>query len=479
MTAYLMDTYRKFTALLATLAIAAPALAIDDGNRDHAFNSPLGFGHHHLSYDLNRPNDALVDDNQNVLMAGIASAGSLFTYGTLIRLQPNGEVDLAFGPAAHPGVVRLLVDGRSTEIKAITRDAYGRIVVAGNTYTTTMGVSAFVGRLESDGSLDATFGTGGFWIGRLYAFNDVIVDVDHGGRILAAGRVNTTTGRDMVVVGLQPSGSLDTTFGSGGVKQINFGSQPVIDSSYDDATELLLPEYGGIVVAGSSTESGTTIERIAIAHLDSDGALGTGGFGEGGKVRIGLDWCEGHDGIDSLETRAVVLTSVSGSYRFLIGAQGDEFSCDDRMASVVVALDSAGQLDTSYGNAGHTAARYFSDEPDPESLRDLIVDGDHILLVGSGQQTDGRTRLGVARLKSDGSRDPVFAGDGVGLYDLRQTGSTEGCAIALQHPYPGQEARPIAVGAWYPEPATSPSYANFIAVRLVSDRIFGHGYQNN
>lgn len=57
--------------------------------------------------------------------------------------------------------------------------------------------------------------------------------------------------------------------------------------------------------------------------------------------------------------------------------------------------------------------------------------------------------------------------------------STEGCAIALQHPYVGQDARPIAVGTWYPEPATSPSYANFIAVRLVSDRIFGHGYQNN
>ena len=108
-----------------------------------------------------------------------------------------------------------------------------------------------VARLNPDGQLDATFGSG---IGRVTIdFGGVdlarAVAVQQDGKIVVAGRSNTGGGSgasNFAVARLMPNGALDTSFGSSGKQSIDFG--------YDDyATGLAIQRDGKIVVVGTAT----------------------------------------------------------------------------------------------------------------------------------------------------------------------------------------------------------------------------------
>jgi uncharacterized delta-60 repeat protein len=99
------------------------------------------------------------------------------------------------------------------------------------------------------------------------------------GRIVAAGFAVSQNGgvQNFAVTRYTASGVLDTSFGAGGVTQIDFGS------CCQSANKVLLQPNGKIITVGyANTESSDS--DFLLARLTSDGSLDST-FGAGGKVR--------------------------------------------------------------------------------------------------------------------------------------------------------------------------------------------------
>src|SRR5262249_8500489 len=140
---------------------------------------------------------------------------SLGSNAFVYRLNKNGSLDATFDGDG----VAVLDSGAIDQALALTVQRDGKIVVAG----TRNGVDALVYRLSSQGSLDTTFGRGGVVTidsGRAEFAQGVAVQPD--GKIVVTG-FSTAAVSDAVVYRLTPAGALDSTFGRGGTVTIDDG----------------------------------------------------------------------------------------------------------------------------------------------------------------------------------------------------------------------------------------------------------------
>src|SRR5262249_32113701 len=137
---------------------------------------------------------------------------------------------------------------------------------------------------NSNGTLDTTFGNGGLVITTFNsqgAFASALV-LQPDGKILAAGTkyINFTSDEssdtDFAIARYNTDGSLDTTFGVGGEVATDFNQHN------DDALAVILQADGKIVAVGDAT-SLTTFIDFALARYLPDGSLDTT-FGAAGKV---------------------------------------------------------------------------------------------------------------------------------------------------------------------------------------------------
>src|SRR5262249_28382805 len=147
------------------------------------------------------------------------------------RLNTNGTLDTSFGSG---GIVFTQL-GTSTSTDrpfdlSIQKD--GKIVVAGQS---SYGVSRAFGLVrynvgvagQPDGSLDNTFGSGGIVLTpTTFDLDDMALQAD--GKIVVVAQSAGSSGdnfqmaRYNVGVAGQPDGSLDSTFGSGGIATITY-----------------------------------------------------------------------------------------------------------------------------------------------------------------------------------------------------------------------------------------------------------------
>ncbi len=190
----------------------------------------------------------------------IVVVGSADTSFGIARLNPDGTPDTGFG---FGGKLTTSFGGASATANGVVIQTDGRIVVAGATQTN--GNNQFaVARYLTNGTLDFAFGTQGkatFAFGvpgfRDYA-NAVALQPD--GKILLAGTVYSNS-VDFCLVRLNTNGTLDTTFGNGGMAETDFPS-----GLYDEAYALALQPDGRIIVVGGAY-SGTVITNLTSAEL--------------------------------------------------------------------------------------------------------------------------------------------------------------------------------------------------------------------
>jgi uncharacterized delta-60 repeat protein len=100
------------------------------------------------------------------------------------------------------------------------------------------------------------------------------------GKIVAVGTTATNvtgTGQAFVLARYYPNGTLDTTFGSGGLQVAPF------NSAISEATAVAIDANGFIIVAGLTTPTGTSQECFALAVFNPDGSLNNE-FGNNGLV---------------------------------------------------------------------------------------------------------------------------------------------------------------------------------------------------
>jgi len=190
----------------------------------------------------------------------------------LARYNPDGSLDSSFGTG---GQVTTEVSGIDQAF-ALAVQADGKLVAAGIAGNPT---DFALFRYNPNGSLDSTFGTGGTVItdfgGSSDQANALVVRRD--GKLVAAGQTHSATGAfDFALARYNPNGSVDSTFGRGGMVITDIGS------STDQANALAVQADGRLVAAGQ-TRTATGAFDFALARYNLNGSLDPS-FGRRGTV---------------------------------------------------------------------------------------------------------------------------------------------------------------------------------------------------
>jgi uncharacterized delta-60 repeat protein len=208
----------------------------------------------------------------------IVAAGDVGTaaqaYFALARYDLSGSLDTSFGSS---GKVVTNISASNLELNTVLASVVqgdSKIVVAGGTLPTANGNDEFaLARFNTDGRLDATFGSGGVVLTSVgnYAIARAVA-LQSNGDIVAGGESNSFDGV-FTLARYNPNGALDTSFGSGGIVRTQ------INGPYSDVLNGLAvqPTDGKIIAVGS--ESGLS----ALARYNVDGSLDVT-FGSGGIV---------------------------------------------------------------------------------------------------------------------------------------------------------------------------------------------------
>jgi uncharacterized delta-60 repeat protein len=135
----------------------------------------------------------------------------------LVRSNPDGTLDASFG---NGGVVTTHISGngpgRDDSVAGMAIGSLGRIVAVGVCPWDCGPFDFELARYNSDGSLDATFGNGGIVTTHVGPYGSVdssqAVSIDGLGRIVVAG-YSDAGDPHLVLARYNPDGSLDNTFG--------------------------------------------------------------------------------------------------------------------------------------------------------------------------------------------------------------------------------------------------------------------------
>jgi len=317
-----------------------------------------------------------------------------------------GDLDSSFGAG---GVVAHSVGAaENSRVEAIAVQQDGKIVATGDS---NRGEDGFLlARYLRDGSPDPSFGNGGYVETHFPdAASADAVAVQPDGKIVVAG--SETPGGDIrsvfALARYSPDGSLDTSFGTGGITTTAIPEQSSPSSAGAEALAIL---PGGEILAGGSAGFETDAITLptsffALVRYKPDGSVDPT-FGQSGIVQTRFD---GNLGLWGIAVRPDGKIVAAGT------ASGPGHGLTyHRMALALYKPD--GALDTAFGHLG-TAA----------SSATLNYDGGPSTLQDGGIVVAGETHNGfpvLARYTAGGRLDPTFGKEGFRKITRLHGGST-------------------------------------------------------
>lgn len=169
---------------------------------------------------------------------------------TLIRLTTTGSLDPSFGTAGKATFTLPIGSGGGYSLALL---ADGKILVGGSSDTTPgivfgppPGAEFALVRFNADGSIDSTFGSGGLVVSPTGPYDQVVESfaLQDDGFIIAAGTSRDTPNSGFVLVRFQPDGTRDPSFGTGG------RVDTTVPSSFRGEMAIVLQPDGDIVLGG-------------------------------------------------------------------------------------------------------------------------------------------------------------------------------------------------------------------------------------
>jgi uncharacterized delta-60 repeat protein len=156
-------------------------------------------------------------ENGNILLAGTSSlSGGMYDQGVVVRLLPDGTLDATFGTNGSTTVQ--LTATTSDNFRSMVVLPSGRIVAAGHSYFD-FAESLLLAAFTPDGALDPGFADGGIHSGT--SINEAFDLVASADRLYIGGRISTD-GYDAAIACFDHSGVLQTEFGTGGMVSANY-----------------------------------------------------------------------------------------------------------------------------------------------------------------------------------------------------------------------------------------------------------------
>jgi uncharacterized delta-60 repeat protein len=349
----------------------------------------------------------VVEPNGKIVLGGDITNASGNGEWALKRFNPDGSVDTAFGsagtvhaPSAFPGGIN------GSYLSGLAIDANNKIVAVGYA-----NYEFAVARYNTDGSLDSTFGNGGFVLTKVTYQKKQPFEQAQAVAIQADGKIDVggfiTLSNDyfaqFALLRYNPDGTLDTSFGNQSPKNgVNITPAFGGSSDWSDmATALAIQADGNILLAG-----GTRFARsptppypsMAVARYLSSGtaagqldpSFGTGGIAT--FVPPGAQAGEA-EGILVQSNGAIVL----GGYATVIGA----------WHGVLARLQTNGQLDTTFGDSGAAISSIYVGR---SQLGETIAQGANgDLLISQNSQSTGA----VEAYLPSGAVDTSFGSAGI------------------------------------------------------------------
>ncbi|WP_367154481.1 hypothetical protein [Methylomonas sp. HYX-M1] len=218
---------------------------------------------------------ALLQQKNGLLVAGgyteTASAGYDFA---LVRYTAAGELDKSFD---SDGIVSSDFAGKDDVAYALVGQADGKLVAAG--YSNNGSRDSFaLARYNSNGSLDATFGTAGKVVTTFRGNGDrayaLIRQTD--GKWVAVGSSGNGNDDDVALARYGGNGQPDTSFGNGGKVVTAVGSG-------NEAAYAVIQQFDGKLLVAGYTEKGNGNVDFLLVRYNANGSLDSS-FGSGGKL---------------------------------------------------------------------------------------------------------------------------------------------------------------------------------------------------
>ncbi len=298
----------------------------------------------------------------------IIVGGDLTSYNSapeysVARLNTDGSLDASFNPVGT---------GLNARVRALAIDSSGKIIVGGDFTTYNVTSEPSIARLNTDGSLDATFGSTGAGLSSLVK----ALVIDSSGKVIVAGTfVNYNGTPEHSVARLNTDGSLDVTFNPGAALN-SWVNAVAIDSS------------GKIIVGGDFTDYNVTSE-IYIARLNTDGSLDATFNPVGGGL-----------------ANDVYALTIDSSGKIVV--VGDFISYNGTPEPGVARLNTDGSLDATFNPTAGVGLNSW--------VNALAIDSSGKIIVGGHFTSYNITpEFYVARLNTDGSLDTTFNPTGTGL----------------------------------------------------------------
>jgi len=163
----------------------------------------------------------------------------------LTRLRPNGSLDNSFGTT---GNVAVNIGGIAAELHAVAVQPDGKVVVAGWYTNPSNTREAMVLRYNTDGTPDATFGTGGVAHVTTYSGGDAAYGLTllPDGKVVVLGTTYTSNSSMLFAARFTPAGAPDPTWGNTGAVTLD------IHTNYDIASAAVVQPDGKLVVAANT-----------------------------------------------------------------------------------------------------------------------------------------------------------------------------------------------------------------------------------
>ncbi len=311
------------------------------------------------------------------------------------RYKPNGTLDTTFGGDGK--VITNISSSTYDRGRAIALYPDGKIVVAVSTSTSNLTVVRYL----SNGSLDTSFGSGGVVshsIGTGHS-NWSDMEIQNDGKIILVGQKKDGSNYKSVVIRLNFNGSIDSAFeGNDGV------GVDLADNQFDDKTGFM--DYG--------------MESFSKVKIDSNGNIWTCGWArqiEGASKTNRATFARISSTGSVLASTVVNLgygsescggIDLVGTTHAYIG--GYTNNSDDKRDLGIAKLAANGSFDTSFGGNGKTLV----DMGGSDEFRGVAVQADGKIVVTSNTLGD----FAVARLNIDGTLDTSFSDDGINLIDF-------------------------------------------------------------
>jgi len=308
----------------------------------------------------------LQSDGKILVSGGSNASGS--TDFALVRYNSDGSLDSSFGTGGK--VTTDIGTTSADQTSAIALQSDGKILVSGAFDAGGGSYNFAVVRYNSNGTLDASFGTGGKVttdIGTNSGDQATAMTVQSDGKILLAGYSNASGSYDFAVVRYNSAGTLDASFGTGGKVTTDIGT-----TSADGANAMTLQSDGKILLAGYSNASGSN--NFTAVRYNSDGTLDAT-FGTGGKVSTDIG--------TSTDDRPNAM-QIQSDGKILLSGNSDAGVSND---FAVVRYDSNGTLDSGFGTGGKVTSDIGTSTDDGLSAMSIESDG-KILLAGGSDAGD-------------------------------------------------------------------------------------------